>query len=105
VTNSRFQDPKAGGLTASDVPNLKLKWALNLGNVAITRGQPAVVGGRLFVASQTGAVYALDANTGCTQWSFRADQPLRGGLRIADTNVGKVPPLPACQITGGETGR
>ena len=38
VTNSRFQDPKAGGLTASDVPNLKLKWALNLGNVAMTRG-------------------------------------------------------------------
>jgi polyvinyl alcohol dehydrogenase (cytochrome) len=86
LTNSRFQDAKAAGLTVSDVPNLKLKWALNLGNVVMTRGQPAVVGGRLFASSQTGVVYALDAKTGCTQWSFRADQALRGGSRIADTN-------------------
>ena len=64
MTNSRFQDAKAAGLAASDVPKLKLKWALNLGSVVTTRGQPVVVGGRLFVSSQTGAVYALDADTG-----------------------------------------
>jgi polyvinyl alcohol dehydrogenase (cytochrome) len=50
----------------------------------------------LFVGSQTGAVYALDANTGCTQWSFRADQPLRRGLRIADTKG-----VPALYFTDG----
>jgi len=37
VTNSRFEDSKAGGLTVPDFPNVKLKWALNLGNVAMTR--------------------------------------------------------------------
>jgi polyvinyl alcohol dehydrogenase (cytochrome) len=86
VTNSRFQDSKAAGLTAADVPKLKLKWALNLGSAATTRGQPVMVGGSLFVSSQTGAVYALDASTGCTQWSFKADIPLRGGMRIADAD-------------------
>ena len=45
VTNSRFQN--AGGLTAADVPKLKLKWAFNLGQVINARAQPAVVGGRL----------------------------------------------------------
>jgi len=44
------------------------------------------VGGRLFVSSQTGAVYALDADKGCTHWSFRADVPLRGGMKIADSD-------------------
>jgi len=84
VTNSRFQDARAAGLTASDVPKLQLKWALNLGSVVATRGQPVVVGSRLFVSSQTGAVYALDADTGCTHWSFRADLPLRGSMKVAD---------------------
>src|SRR6185295_4983161 len=91
VTNSRFQDAKAAGLAAPDVPKLKLKWALNLGSVVTTRGQPVVVGGRLFVSSQTGAVYALDADTGCTQWSFRAEQPLRGSMKVEE--AGGVPVL------------
>jgi len=86
VTNSRFQSAAHAGLSLSDVPKLKLKWALNLGSVVMTRGQPASVGGRLFVSSQTGAVYALDAQTGCTHWSFKADLPLRGGMKIADAN-------------------
>ena len=50
----------------------------------------------MFVGSQTGAVYALDANAGCTQWSFRADQPLSGGLRITDTKG-----VPALYFTDG----
>ena len=86
VTNSRFQSAPQAGLTASDVPKLTLKWALNLGSVAATRGQPVVVGGRLFVSSLTGAVYALDAETGCTHWSFRAAEPLRGGMKVAESN-------------------
>src|SRR5262245_12963202 len=45
VTNTRFQT--AGGLTAADVPKLKLKWAFNLGQVINARSQPAIAGGRL----------------------------------------------------------
>lgn len=51
VTNSRFQDAAAAGLTASDVPRLKLKWAFNLGDVTVARSQPTIVGGRLFITS------------------------------------------------------
>ncbi len=49
--------------------------------VLAARAQQAVVGGRLFVASETGAVYALDAKTGCTYWTFRA----QAGVRTAAT--------------------
>ncbi len=39
VTNSRYQDAKAAGLAAGEVPRLKLKWAFNLGAVTMARGQ------------------------------------------------------------------
>ena len=59
VTNSRFWDAKAAGLAACDIPKLKLKWALILGSVAVTRGQPVVDGltgfkGTVFAYSGSG---------------------------------------------------
>ena len=83
LENTRFQDQAAGGLTAADLPHLKLKWAFGYANVPAARTQPAVAGGRLFVASDNGAVYALDPATGCTYWMFKA----AGGR--ADGTVGR----------------
>ncbi len=79
ASNSRFQS--APGLTAADTPKLALQWAFGFpfGNSAY--GQPAVVGGRVFVGADTGFVYALDAKTGCVHWSFRAN----AGVRTAPT--------------------
>jgi len=86
VTNTRFQDAAAAGLSASNVPNLKLKWAFNLGDVTMARSEPTVIGNRLFVASLTGAVYSLDRDTGCTQWGFKADTGIRAGIALGDVN-------------------
>lgn len=98
ATNSRFQDAASAGLAAADVPKLKLKWAFNLGDVTTARSQPAVVGGRVFIATSTGAVYALDADTGCTRWGYQAD---KGGVRSGVT-VGEANGIPA--IFFGDTG-
>jgi polyvinyl alcohol dehydrogenase (cytochrome) len=86
VTNSRFQDAASAGLAASAVPKLKLKWAFNLGDVTVARSQPTVVAGRVFIGSQTGAVYALDADTGCTRWAFQAAAGIRAGVTIGESN-------------------
>jgi polyvinyl alcohol dehydrogenase (cytochrome) len=87
LTNSRFQDAASAGLKASDVPKLKLKWAFNLGGVTVARSQPAVAGGRVFIATATGAVYSLDADTGCTRWGFQAGAGgIRSGVAIGDAN-------------------
>ena len=75
--NSRYQ-PKPG-MTAADVPNLKLKWAFGFPGGTQAYGNPSIVAGRVFVGSDSGTVYALDAETGCTYWSFKAD----GGVRAA----------------------
>ena len=77
ASNSRYQ-PKPG-LTAADVPKLKLKWAFGFPGGTQAYGNPSVVAGRVFVGSDNGTVYALDADSGCTYWSFKAD----GGVRSA----------------------
>jgi polyvinyl alcohol dehydrogenase (cytochrome) len=80
VANSRFHP--SPGLAPADVPRLKLKWAFAY-PAAMAWGQPTVMGGRVFVTSTTGQVYALDANTGCTWWSFDAGAPVRTALSVA----------------------
>lgn len=74
----------SSGLTANDLPKLKLKWAFGYANVSAARAQPTVAGGRLFAASENGEVHALDPATGCSYWSFKA----QAGSRTA-TSVGK----------------
>jgi polyvinyl alcohol dehydrogenase (cytochrome) len=89
VRNSRFQHAAAAGFTAADAPKLQLKWAFSLGNVANARSQVAVAGGRVFVATEAGEVFALDAATGCTWWRIKADVPVRTAVVVASTNDGK----------------
>ncbi len=60
---SRRYQP-APGLTAADLPRLKLKWAFSMTG----GGQPVVVGDWLFVTNRNGRFYALDAGTGCVRW-------------------------------------
>jgi polyvinyl alcohol dehydrogenase (cytochrome) len=86
VTNSRFQDARGAGLTASNVSRLKLRWAFNLGNVTMTRSQPTIVGGRVFIGSLTGVVYSLDANSGCTHWGYKATAAIRSGVTLGTAN-------------------
>ncbi len=81
---TRFQDAKTGGLTAADLPRLKLKWAFGYNGVAAARTQPAVAGGRLFIASENGEVHALDPGTGCTFWTFKAQAGVRSAPAVAE---------------------
>jgi polyvinyl alcohol dehydrogenase (cytochrome) len=86
ATNSRFQDAGSAGLSASSVPKLKLKWAFNLGAVTMTRSQPTIVGGRLYIATLANAVFSLDAGSGCTHWGFKTAAPVRSGIAVGDAN-------------------
>jgi polyvinyl alcohol dehydrogenase (cytochrome) len=85
-TNSRFQ--KNPGLTAADVPNLKLRWAFGFPGGAQAYGNPAIVGGRVFVGSDSGIFYSIDGETGCTHWSFQADAGVRSAPTVAPLGRG-----------------
>jgi len=83
LSNSRFQPPSQAGLTPSQVPRLRLKWAFAFPGTFVAYGQPSVVGGRVFVPSANRTVYALNAQTGCIYWSFVSDAPSRTAITIA----------------------
>ncbi len=78
--NARFQSTEAAGLSLADVPKLRLKWAFSLGDVTLARGQPVVVGNRLFAGSQANKLYSIDAKSGCVYWVFDTAAPIRGGV-------------------------
>ena len=78
-TNARFQSSERAGLTAETVPRLTLKWALGFPDATSAWSQPTVSGGRLFVGSQNGTVYALDPKSGCVHWTFTT----KSGVRTA----------------------
>jgi len=80
--NSRFQPAAMAGLSAADLPHLKLKWAFRFPGVNATVSQPALVGGRLYMGSADGTVYSLDAATGCVYWTFHADAMVRTAVTI-----------------------
>jgi polyvinyl alcohol dehydrogenase (cytochrome) len=79
LANSRFQPHP--GLAAESVRRLKLKWAFAFPGL-MTWGQPTVMGGRVFVTSTNGQVYALDASTGCTLWHIEAGAPVRTAISV-----------------------
>lgn len=80
--NSRFQSAAAAGLTAEQTPKLKLKWAFGFQGDFVAFSQPSVAAGKLYVGSAAGMVYALDAATGCTYWSFDAGAGVRTAIVI-----------------------
>ena len=86
IANTRFQSAAAAGVTASDVPALKLKWAFALGDGTTVRSQPGVGDGHVFVANLQHEVYSLDARTGCIQWTFEADTQVHSAIAFETVN-------------------
>jgi len=80
TSNTRYA--AQGGLTAQDLPRLKLKWAFAYDGATSARVQPALAGGKLFSGSDNGELHALDQKTGCTYWSYRAEFGIRSALSV-----------------------
>ena len=85
VSNSRHV---AGGrVDLAQVRRMSLKWSFVFPDTASTTNagnQPTVVNGILYIGHRNRSVYALDALTGCTYWSFKADAGVRSVVAVAD---------------------
>jgi len=91
LDNTRYQPEPA--LRATDVEKLALKWSYGYQG-GTEFGQPTIVDGRVFVAGSAGRVYALDAKTGCTYWTFDAPTGSRTAVVIGELGVSKRAQLP-----------
>ena len=80
--NNRAIDAATANLNVSDVPALKVKWAFAYPGATQARSQPIVQNGKIFVGSQDGTVYALDLDSGCAHWTFKADTEVRHALSL-----------------------
>jgi len=88
LANWRYQSAKAANLSAASVGRLQLKWAFGLPAASSAYNQPTLVDGKIFVSSDSGFVYSLDAQTGCIHWSFQAQAGIRSALTIAAAKPG-----------------
>ena len=84
LDNTHYQ-PKPG-IKPEDVPRLKVKWAWTHPGPMAT-GQPTIIGDRLFVTTEAGQLFSLNAQTGCTYWSVNTGAGLRSAVSVG--------PLPA----------
>jgi len=84
ASNTRFQP--APGFAAADVPRLELKWSFAFPGTT-TFAQPVIVAGRVFAGGPRGRMFALDAHSGCTLWSYAAGALVRTAALIGRVEI------------------
>jgi polyvinyl alcohol dehydrogenase (cytochrome) len=82
IENTRYQRAEDAGITKADVPKLKLKWAFAFPLGISAYSQPAIASGRIFVGTDIGWVYSLNAQTGCYYWGYETGITVRPALSI-----------------------
>lgn len=87
--NTRFQMLGSAELSLSDIDNLELAWAYGFPGAQRARSQPAVTKEAIFTGSQSGRVYALNAQTGCAWWTYDAETEVRNAPLIEHTVNGE----------------
>lgn len=80
VDNARYVSGDKAGLSISQLGKLKLKWAFGFPGDIMAFGAPTLFNGTVFTGSASGVIYALDAQTGCTHWTFEANGPVRAAI-------------------------
>lgn len=90
TANARFQSREDAGLSAAQVPRLKLKWAFGFEGDVSAYSQPTVLDGHLFVGSPSGVVHAMRAESGCLLWTYQANGPVRAAILAVPADGGHV---------------
>ena len=88
IHDARFQDAKDAGITPEKISDLHLRWAFALPGADSAYGQPTVVDGKVYVASDAGYLYSLDANSGCVHWSYRVGIGVRSAPIVGPVTPG-----------------
>ncbi|MBT4522435.1 MAG: PQQ-binding-like beta-propeller repeat protein [Halieaceae bacterium] len=84
LRNSRYRDHSS--VTAEDIGRLQVKWAFAYPGGA--SGMAAMAGGRLFLATGTGFIMSLDADSGCTHWAYDNKGALTRRVSVAAIKPG-----------------
>src|SRR5262249_35788327 len=58
------------------------KWAFGFDGDVSAFAQPTILDGQIFVGSAGGMIHALRAESGCLQWVFQANGPVRSAILV-----------------------
>lgn len=86
--NKREFTSDIAGINRSNVAKLRVKWAFGFPDAVRARSHPVVAGGAVYVGSQDGRVFALDRDSGCVRWTFRARSEVRTAIVISPWAAG-----------------
>ena len=76
-------------ITADNVDELELRWALAISGATEMRSQPVASDDVLYLGTQNGNLLALEQDSGCVLWQFRARSSIRTALNLEVTATGK----------------
>ena len=82
LDQKRFQEESVSRINIENISNLEMKWVFGIPETGRIRSQPSVAGGLLFFGSQSGLVYAIDAESGCIWWTYKAKAEVRNAIAI-----------------------
>jgi polyvinyl alcohol dehydrogenase (cytochrome) len=99
LENTHFIPGKAAELAPADIPRLKLKWSFAYPASVRARSLPTFAYGALYVGSQNGTVYALDAGSGCIRWTFETTAEVRTAVVVPPAD-GQLKPAFFADIIG-----
>jgi len=73
-------------INAANVSRLGGAWSIELPDRQASKAPIIVTGGKMFVVSSTGTIFALDPANGKTLWTFKPDMPFSGsrGVGVGD---------------------
>ncbi|MES2624404.1 MAG: PQQ-binding-like beta-propeller repeat protein [Pseudomonadota bacterium] len=74
------------GISSEDIATLELRWAFGFPGVGSVIGNPVVHENTVFIGVDSGDVYAIDADTACVYWSFKAASGVRTAPALALIN-------------------
>ncbi len=83
VANSRYSPD---GLASKDLASLRLRWAFAFPDVSSVVGNPVVHGAVVYIGVDNGEVYALDLESACVYWTYKAAAGVRTAPALATIN-------------------
>jgi eukaryotic-like serine/threonine-protein kinase len=79
-------DPAHSGIYSGGLPQFhKVRWTFHTGGEVVS--SPAIVQGVVYIGSNDGNLYAIDAKTGAQKWLFTAQSRIPSSPAVADGRV------------------
>jgi polyvinyl alcohol dehydrogenase (cytochrome) len=100
AANARFQSSELAGLSVEGVRKLKLKWAFGFDGDVTAFAPPTVLDGHVFVGSAGGVVHAMRGESGCLEWIYQANGPVRSSITVVPLDAGRRHALLFGDMTG-----